>query len=938
MVIEFSGLGLWYSVVTYDACVRLCLHSWASGCMEAPVFLANECKLLQNAFGLQNVLLKPEEELLQKRSSELVSEGASVKLKKTFGKMKVQVRKVKMVLDPPSGCNFSSLKPPKVKLESVRFHLSNVKSTLSSEWQALRKVSVPLHIPANGSFSRRSLAYVHAGTQYLKEVSGVLKIGAASLHGNSPSYKVVQETYACSLRLKSSSAEDAVQMQPGSGESHIFLPDGLGDDLVVEVFDSKGESCGRVIAQVADIADNPIAREGLLTVLMQGDKLRWWPIYHEPEHELVGRIQLFINYSTSLDENGHLKCGSVAETVAYDLVLEAAMKIQHIQQRNLLLDGPWRWLVTEFALHYGVSDAYTKLRYLSYIMDVATPTADFLNLVHDLLLPVIMKGNDDRTLSHQENRILGEISDLVEQAVSLVFENYKSLDESSLSGMVDFLKPATGSVALALAPALKLYALLHDILSSGAQLKLCRYFQAAVKTRSRRHLAETEEYLSTNNENILMDSVTFSIAFQKMISLCCNIRNEIFTDIEIHNQNVLPSFIDLPNLSSSIYSTELCNRLRAFLVACPPTGPSSPVTELVIATADFQRDMTCWNISPIKGGVDAKGLFHSFITCWIENKRLALLESCKHDKVKWSGVKTQHSTNPFLDDMYDRLKETLGEFEIVIRRWPEYTSVLENAIADVERAILETLDKQYGDVLSPLKENPMQNMFGLKYVQKIAKGNVCSYTVPVELGILLNSMKRMLDVLRPKIEAQLKSWVFGVPDGGNAVPGECLSEVTVMLRTKFRNYLQSVVEKLGENTRLRNATKLKKIIEDSEGSVVDSDVRSRMQPLKDILIETIDSLYNVFETNVFLIICRGFWDRMGQDVKKFLDDRKEKGSWYKGSRVALSVVDDTFASQMQQLLGNALQEKDLEPPRSIMEVRSMLCKDAMNQKDNNYYY
>lgn len=49
------------------------------------------------------------------------------------------------------------------------------------------------------------------------------------------------------------------------------------------------------------------------------------------------------------------------------------------------------------------------------------------------------------------------------------------------------------------------------------------------------------------------------------------------------------------------------------------------------------------------------------------------------------------------------------------------------------------------------------------------------------------------------------------------------------------------------------------------------------------------------------------------------------------------VLDDTFASQMQQLLGNSLQEKDLEPPRSIMEVRSMLCKDAPNRKDSNYY-
>lgn len=60
-------------------------------------------------------------------------------------------------------------------------------------------------------------------------------------------------------------------------------------------------------------------------------------------------------------------------------------------------------------------------------------------------------------------------------------------------------------------------------------------------------------------------------------------------------------------------------------------------------------------------------------------------------------------------------------------------------------------------------------------------------------------MKRMLDVLRPKIETQFKSWGSCIPGGGNAAPGERLSEVTVMLRTKFRNYLQAVDEKLAEN-------------------------------------------------------------------------------------------------------------------------------------------
>ena len=35
-------------------------------------------------------------------------------------------------------------------------------------------------------------------------------------------------------------------------------------------------------------------------------------------------------------------------------------------------------------------------------MDVASPTADCLSLVHELLAPVVMKGNVKGVLSHQE--------------------------------------------------------------------------------------------------------------------------------------------------------------------------------------------------------------------------------------------------------------------------------------------------------------------------------------------------------------------------------------------------------------------------------------------------------------------------------------------------------------------------------------------------------
>jgi hypothetical protein len=131
---------------------------------------------------------------------------------------------------------------------------------------------------------------------------------------------------------------------------------------------------------------------------------------------------------------------------------------------------------------------------------------------------------------------------------------------------------------------------------------------------------------------------------------------------------------------------------------------------------------------------------------------------------------------------------------------------------------------------------------------------------------------------------------------------------------------------------------LKKILQDSKESVGESDIRSKMNNLKEQLTNTVNHLHSVCETHVFIALSRGYWDRMGQIVLSFLENRKENRAWYKGSRVAVSILDDTFAAQMQQLLGNSLREQDLEPPRSIMEVRSILCKDPADNKAKSFYY
>lgn len=72
-------------------------------------------------------------------------------------------------------------------------------------------------------------------------------------------------------------------------------------------------------------------------------------------------------------------------------------------------------------------------------------------------------------------------------------------------------------------------------------------------------------------------------------------------------------------------------------------------------------------------------------------------------------------------------------------------------------------------------------------------------------------------------------------------------------------------------TKLQGATKLKKILQDCKETVGESDIRARMQPLRDQLTNTINHLHTVFETRVFVAICRGYWDRMGQVSYMFLD-------------------------------------------------------------------
>ena len=72
---------------------------------------------------------------------------------------------------------------------------------------------------------------------------------------------------------------------------------------------------------------------------------------------------------------------------------------------------------------------------------------------------------------------------------------------------------------------------------------------------------------------------------------------------------------------------------------------------------------------------------------------------------------------------------------------------------------------------------------------------------------MLNSIKRLLDTLRPNLETQMKAWAACLPEGhGGAIFGERLNEVTIELRAKYKNFLQAIVEKLADNVSVLDIT------------------------------------------------------------------------------------------------------------------------------------
>ncbi|KAJ7521095.1 hypothetical protein O6H91_19G037600 [Diphasiastrum complanatum] len=873
----------WETLLVYVGCVQLCLHASASGHLKASEFLSRDCFLLRESFGLDELLLHPKEDCSckERHAGNYVPSIQNQSMRT----VKVQVLEVKMKLTMPMGCGLSYM-----SRRLLRFAKLCRNAKLRSERSTKSTVT-------------------HKG-----RLTGVFKAGLKKCRR-----KTVMPPGMLSyvMRLQNATKEQATFVQPGCDETAVFFSTSTGDNLIFEVYDRSRNQRGRALIHIDSISK------------AKPDKASWWQIYNESGKQPIGKVRMVFSYVATRDTS---KWGSIEKTLAYDILLEAAIRMQQFQQRNLHMHSSWKWLLSEFAQYYGVSVPFANLRYLMSIMELATPTSDCLMLVHDLLCPVL-GALSVYALTENEQWMLAEVKQLVIQLLAIVFQNYKSLDEFSKSGLADTFLPPSANMAPALEPAVQIYMLLHDIFSMEGKQLLGNYFQIATEQRCIQLMKEVQELTSNGRQ------CTHEDPYVKMKNLCESIAEEIRADIDINNQHILPCSIDLPSISVRVYVGELDKRLRAFLVAFPPLTTSSQISDLLVATVNFENNLASWGFSFLKGTFQTKEIFQTYIKFWIQNMCSQVFSACSGKQVHWTGAVTQEKTIPFVEDLYDLINSSLNDFDAVVRLWPQCIGSLEIAAIDMEKAVMTAIEKHHSEVLPSHKSVQLSRRFLLQYLQKVARRPLySSYDVSNQFGMVMNTIKRLADVRHPQVRNKFKTWLSlcsELDNQGQLNLGERLGEVAMLLHAKYKSYVQAVVKKLA---RKKHGTKLDRVLHDIRQARGEREIRELMNPLKSQLMQIILHLDDVFIKPVLLDVCRGYLHHLSQDVLRFFRNWKEKKAGCNYSGLVLAMLDDTFSSQVQGIKENAAQATITSPPYYVIDAQSMRLSDNKANKTNDLLY
>ncbi|QDZ22078.1 hypothetical protein HOP50_06g46190 [Chloropicon primus] len=920
-------------LLTYEACLRLCFMSGSAGgsqsgprrsgssISEGRYFLEDGFHILQTSFGVDKIVLQP---------------------------LSKQHRKGSRAL---SGPNESQGRVGRQQEVSTSVHL-NLMFTEMKQLGGKKKGQGDSAVSAAGKAAGTS-----GGQKFLHSLGKKLR----------PSGK--GKSLYCHVRLSSKVDEEYQITKVGSQNLvslEIFSSDGSGsqdagqnrysaeDVLEIVVKNKQDVSIGYASMAISSTIDTEVNGRTQIHNLpvrsQQGDIIG--------SLSMTTRVEKQVNrkkVEKGVEEDLKSQEMEFDANRGYDVLLQVALAANNFKQRHLLITKPWHFLLNKFASEYNISTTTCILQFLKWVVRAATPTSECMDILCQLL-PRIMKEKHQADLPIAEQNMLSQILQNVEELLAKSFQCIKSLSEKESNGVLTGYQivPKDLFPSPVIPKVLYLYSQMHDLLAPSSQKKLIMHLQAAASLRFGRIKRDAIDSCS-GEQRVVGEGIDYLAASKIFDAL----RVELEYDQILHHSEVLPAFVNFPEVSNEVYAEKLYEHLRELLVTNPPTDFSDALDSLFRSASLYETSQSKFSLSSPKDK-SVFVLFSDHVETWICRDCTWLCAKLTQKEISQEimDIERALSNHHFSDHadshlphqsyqlymiplfkksggVFDKIQAFLNKYSGIVKRWPDWVPVLETSCCKILRSLLYSLNDASAAAVKQSHAHDHQRkhsitspgkMFGYK------KPNHFTSRLLIPDAVLLNAQRQMLSFI-PKLRSSVSVLSSGVPTQKDTFKnGTIFRHVEEEVRTSYAQTTQKFVLSLSEAP----CHRLKKILkEQSKAKLNDCEdsVRDLLKPYL-TLIEAVLADHRVMLTpKVWRDLCRGMWDLAAAEVLKFVErihndkENATRGGFHvrvMTSEVS-SILESFFQQGLHQVLGSDVHERDLQTPFSAKRLRERIC-------------
>ena len=559
-----------------------------------------------------------------------------------------------------------------------------------------------------------------------------------------------------------------------------------------------------------------------------------------------------------------------------------------------------------------------------------------------------MKEKHQTDLPIAEQNLLSQMLQNVEELLAKSFQCIKSLSEKERNGVLTGYQivPKENFPSPVISKVLYLYSQMHDLLAPSSQKKLVMHLQAAANLRFGRIKRDAID--SCTGEQRVVGEGIDCLAASKMFDA---LRIELEYDQILHQSEVLPTFVNFPEISNEVYAEKLYEHLKELLVSNPPTDFSDALDSLFRSASLYETAQSKFGLSSPKDK-SVFVLFSDHVETWIRRDCTWLCAKLSQKELSqevldieralgnyhFSGHGDSHPPHQSPYQLYliplfksggvfDKIQAFLSKYSGIVKRWPDWVPVLERSCCKILRALLASLN----DACAATKGSVAQGQNKHTPVKMLRCKNNATFTTRLSISdaVLLNAQRQMLSFI-PKLRSSVSVLTSGVPSQKDVFKnGTMFRHVEEEVRTSYAQTIQKCVISLSEAP----CHKLKKILKGQSKNTLnecEDNVKDLLKPYL-TLIETILADHRVMLTpKVWRDLCRGMWDLAAAEVLKFVErihnDKENVGFHVRvmTSEVS-SILEGFFQQGLHQVLGSDVHEKDLQTPFSAKKLRERIC-------------